>query len=302
VGTQQLSLLPVTREEFQQLADQTLTETELEQRATERALWARRRTASMEMPPQDLYSTYLRLEQQRGRTQLPVDLDTLWETLAQSAYLRDLGCRVLPDVEQRIMLLAGIPDVPDGTAVTASRTTFERGVPALDGTIACRLVTAIHELATVQLHEGVRLTDTDIESLRQALATQVREAYQTTLAVPRIEVLNEDAGHSQVMLAYLVIRGIIVSRQRTKGADPLFWREIAALEDLMREPDCVLSVHRIPSAQAHNLAHLLFDMTIPTIGDESRLDAPRPLFVAALEAAHRLANGMKVKKSDAASH
>ena len=40
VGTQQLSLLPVTREEFQQLADKTLTETELEQRATERALWA----------------------------------------------------------------------------------------------------------------------------------------------------------------------------------------------------------------------------------------------------------------------
>ena len=60
-----------------------------------------------------------------------------------------------------------------------------------DGTIACRLVTALHELATVQLHEGVRLTDTDIEPLRQALATQVREAYQTTLAVPRIEVLNE---------------------------------------------------------------------------------------------------------------
>ena len=352
VGTQQLSLLPVTREEFQQLADKTLTETELEQRATERALWARRRTASMEMPPQDLYSTYLRLEQQRDHTQLPVDLDTLWETLAQSAYLRALGCRVLPDVEQRIMLLAGIPDVPDGTAVTASRTTFEVGVPALagrlhfatygnpvfdallahlatfdlpecirrlevdvpdlpvkvvayavahagqDGTIACRLVTALHELATVQLHEGVRLTDTDIEPLRQALTTRVREAYQTTLAVPRIEALNEAAGHSQAMLDYLVIRGIILSRQRTRGADPLFWREIAALEDIMREPDCVLSVHRIPSAQAHNLSHLLFDMTIPTLGDESRLDAPRPLLVASLEAAYRLAHGMKVKKSE----
>jgi hypothetical protein len=238
VGTQQLSLLPVTREEFQQLADQTLTATVLEQRATERAQLAHRRTASMEMPPQDLYSTYLRLEQQKGHTQLPVDLDMLWETLAQSAYLRVLGCRALSDVEQRLMLLAGIPDVPDGTAVTASRITFEAGVPALagrlhfatygnpvfdailahlatfdlpacirrleidvpalpgkviayavahagqDGTIACRLVTALHELATVQLHEGVRLTDTDIEPLRQTLTARVREAYQTTLAVP----------------------------------------------------------------------------------------------------------------------
>ena len=124
VGTQQLSLLPVTREEFQQLADKTLTETELEQRATERALWAaaarqvwrcRHRTSTV---PTCVWSN-------RGAHTAPVDLDTLWETLAQSAYLRALGCRVLPDVEQRIMLLAGIPDVPDGTAVTTSRTTFE---------------------------------------------------------------------------------------------------------------------------------------------------------------------------------
>ena len=125
VGTQQLSLLPVTREEFQQLADKTLTETELEQRATERALLARHRTASMEMPPQDLYSTYLRLEQQRGHTQLPVDLDTLWETLAQSTYLRALGCRVLPDAAPQPSCSWQVsPGVPDGTAVTASRTTL----------------------------------------------------------------------------------------------------------------------------------------------------------------------------------
>jgi helicase-like protein len=146
--------------------------------------------------------------------------------------------------------------------------------------------------------EDVWLTDADIEPLRHTLTTRVREAYQTTLAVPRIEVLNEAAGCSQTMLDYLVIRGIILSRQRTRGADPLFWREIAALEDLMHEPDCVLRVRRIPSAQAHHLSHLLFDITMPNTGDESYLDAPRPLLVAALEAAHRLAHGMKVKKSE----
>jgi hypothetical protein len=37
------------------------------------------------------------------------------------------------------------------------------------------------------------------------------------------------------------------------------------------------------------------------MGDESRLDAHRPLLVAALEAAHRLANGMQMKKT-ASSH
>jgi superfamily II DNA/RNA helicase len=118
VGTQQLSLLPVTREEFQQLADKTLTATELEQRATERALWARHRTASMEMPPQDLYSTYLRLEQQRNHTPLPVDLDTLWETLAQSAYSRGYAAHryrrrtLAPDLGDAST--RGLPDDPGG--------------------------------------------------------------------------------------------------------------------------------------------------------------------------------------------
>jgi superfamily II DNA or RNA helicase len=352
VGTQQLSLLPVTREEFQQLADRSLTETELERRATERVWLARRRTASMEIPPQDLYHTYIRWEQQIGQKKLPVDLDTIWETLSQSPYLRALGCRILPDVEQHIMSLAHIPNVPDGVAVTTSRATFEVGVPDLegrlhfatygdpvfeailahietfdlspciqrlevdvpevpvkvvgyavahrdeDGRIACRLVTAIHELAMVQIHEDARLTDTDIKPLHHALAARVREEYQTTLAVPRLEVLNEAAGRSQTMLDYLVIRGIILSRQRTGGSEPLFWREIAALEDLLQEPDRVLRVRRIPSAQAQRLSHLLFDITVPNTGDESHLDAPRPLLVASLEAAHRLASGMKVRRAE----
>ena len=53
----------------------------------------------------------------------------------------------------------------------------------------------------------------------------------------------------------------------------------------------MIRVRRIPSAQAHHLSHLLFDMTVPNTGDESYLDAPRPLLIASLEAVHRLANG-----------
>src|SRR5262249_42901310 len=83
-----------------------------------------------------------------------------------------------------------------------------------------------------------------------------------------------------------------------RGAEPLFWREIAALEDIVQEPDRVLRVRRIPSAQAQRLSHLLFDITVPNTGDESHLDAPRPLLVASLEAAHRHANAMKVRRSE----
>lgn len=62
VGTQQLSLLPVTHDEFLELAQKTLSEAELERRAKERVRLARQRTASMEIPPQELYQMYRRLD------------------------------------------------------------------------------------------------------------------------------------------------------------------------------------------------------------------------------------------------
>jgi superfamily II DNA/RNA helicase len=52
VGTQQMSLLPVTPEEFAQLADKTLNPEALEREAIKRAKAARQRTASMETTPE----------------------------------------------------------------------------------------------------------------------------------------------------------------------------------------------------------------------------------------------------------
>jgi hypothetical protein len=352
VGTQQLSLLPVTRDEFQQLAAQTLTATELEKQAHERAMLAQRRTASMEMSPRDLYQTYLRLEQQTDQKPIPVDLDLIWETLTHSAYLRALGCRIMPDAEQRIMVLGNLPDLPEGTAVTTSRTTFDVGIPALEGRLhfatygdpafeailtqleafdlpaclrrlevdlpdvpvqvvgyavahadhegktGCRLITSLHDLKNLRIDETRDLTDADVAPLSTALEAMARNECQTTLVVPRIEALNAAAGRSQEILDYLVIRGIIESRQRTKGAETLFWREIADLEERFQEKDRVIRVHNIPSDQARQLSPLLFDITVPNIGDASYLDAPRPLLMVALEAAHRLANGMRVKRAE----
>ncbi|MGE3536743.1 MAG: helicase-related protein [Candidatus Tectimicrobiota bacterium] len=354
VGTQQLSLLPVSREEFQQLAARTLSATELERRATARAMLARRRTASMEMPPEELYNTYLRLEQQQQQHHhhAPVDLETIWNTLAHSAYLGALGCRVAPDASQNILELQNIPGVPDGLAVTTSRATFDIGVPALEGQLhfatygdlafeailahlqtfhlpacierleielpevpvtvvgyavahleedghsSCRLVTTFDAMETLRLHETAPLAEDDIVRARRALEGIARETYRLPPAVARIETLNETSGHSQEMLNYLVIYGIIASRQRTGGAEPLFWREIDALEELFRLPDSCIRVRRLPGAQTHALSGLLFDLAVPSTGDDIYLDAPRPLLFAALEAAHRLATDMRVKKSD----
>ena len=133
VGTQQISLLPVTREEFQELAEGKLKESELEERAKERAALARRRQASMEIPPEELYGIYERLSEHGPDEQPPVDLDAIWHALSTSAYLRDLGCTVHPDPAARCIVLNNVPDVPDGTALTLSRQHFEAGIPDLEG-------------------------------------------------------------------------------------------------------------------------------------------------------------------------
>jgi hypothetical protein len=352
VGTQQLSLLPVTRDEFQSLAEGTLTATEVERLATERARRARRRMESMAIPPQELHRTYVRLEQQQHHKQAPVELDFIWETLSQSAYLHALGCQVQADSTKRLLTLDNIPDLPKGTALTASRATYEQGATELQGplhfatygdaafeavldqlarfdlpacirrlavdipdipvtvigyaiackngrgNVECRLVTSMRELDHLELHTEAHLTDAEVHPLRQSLSALGRQAYETTLNAQRIETLNEAAGESQQALNDLVMRGIILSRQRTGRSAPLIWRELGELEDLLQNPKTRLRVRHIPNEAARVLSGLLFDLTIPNTGEESHLDALWPLGLSALESAYRRASAMKGKRSE----
>jgi len=133
VGTQQISLLPVTKEEFQQLAERSLSPERLEKIARERAFLAKRRSEGMEIPPRELYEIYLRLFHQSDEGVAPVGLEDIWGIVSSSRYLYDLGCRVAPDEKKRIMSLAGIHGIPDGAAVTTCRSVFDAGVPELEG-------------------------------------------------------------------------------------------------------------------------------------------------------------------------
>jgi superfamily II DNA or RNA helicase len=133
VGAQQLSLLPVTEQEFEDLAAARLLEAELMERAERRAREADERQRRMEMPARDLVEIYERLDAQAAANGAPVTLDDIWLTIKSSGYLRSLGCRVLPDDTSRVIELNHIPGIPDGTALTASRLAFERGLPGVSG-------------------------------------------------------------------------------------------------------------------------------------------------------------------------
>jgi len=84
---------------------------------------------SMEIPPEELYDVYRRLEQERAADVLPVDLGAIWIALSQSEYLEALGCKTAKDVDERLFIACGVDGVPDKTYLTTSRELLEQGLP-----------------------------------------------------------------------------------------------------------------------------------------------------------------------------
>ncbi len=128
VGTQQISLLPVKPEDFEQLAGGEITPEELEARALEQIKEQQKYRERMEIPPEDLYEIYMRISRKAERRPAPVDLPAIWDALSSSQYLKDQGCTAAGETENQLLKLTGIDGVPDGTVLTVSRKLFEEGM------------------------------------------------------------------------------------------------------------------------------------------------------------------------------
>ncbi|UWE04240.1 helicase-related protein [Laceyella sacchari] len=128
VGTQQLALLPVDPQDFQELAQGTLTPEELEYRIRERIEEQRKHLAYMEINPKDLYEIYKNMNGFHRRWQAPIDLQSIWSTLTESRYLQELGCKIF-DENNLILEINHVDGVPDGSVLTVSRELYESGLP-----------------------------------------------------------------------------------------------------------------------------------------------------------------------------
>lgn len=127
VGSQQISMLPVTEDEFADLAAGKLKKETLLKRAQERIKLQKQRTESMEIPAEDLYSIYLRSKEKRDKNRPPVTLVDIWDALANSRYLRDLGSTVYTG--KTVMTMCGIEKVPDQVKMTIDRGLYENQAP-----------------------------------------------------------------------------------------------------------------------------------------------------------------------------
>jgi hypothetical protein len=205
------------------------------------------------------------------------------------AILQQIEAFPLPDGIRRLEV-----NVPGVQASMVGYAVAEQGV---DGLPHCRLVTSWDDLASLHLDDSRSLSEPELEPLRQRLHDMARQEFAMAQAVPRIEALNERVRRSQLQLDYLVGYGLLQSRQQTGVAEPLFRREMQALEGILQGRDSV-RVHRISAASAQRLSGLLFDLTLPQVGEEGFIDAPQSLLQASLDAVYRVANGLKRRRAE----
>lgn len=97
VGVQQISLLPVTQEEFRMLHSGELSPEQLEEQSIARLEKQKKVNASMEMSAEDLYQMYSRMSEQLRSLHYPANTSDLWKCLTESEYLKQNGSRVLAD-------------------------------------------------------------------------------------------------------------------------------------------------------------------------------------------------------------
>jgi len=131
VGRQQVSLLPVSVEEFDALAAGRLSERELEKRALERVAAQQQRAASMEMPATELFDVYQRITRVYRQSRLPVSLDDIAATLQESTYLAQMGCRTRSSPAGQALEIAGMEGLPHGAVLTTARALHDK--QKLDG-------------------------------------------------------------------------------------------------------------------------------------------------------------------------
>ena len=149
-------------------------------------------------------------------------LDDVWATLSTSPYLRSLGCRVLSDQTARAIELNHIPGVPDGMVLTASRDTFERGLPEVS---------------------GLRFASYGEPAFDAILALTAVAALP--LGIRRVSVPIPGADGAEIV-GYVVMR-----RNEDGAAAPHVVRDMADLDDLAIDAETPVPPSAIESLRAH---------------------------------------------------
>lgn len=91
VGIQQISMLPVTPEEFYKLSTGEIDPDVLEQNSIKKLEEQKRSARSMELPAEEIYQLYKKQSEQMKNAAIPARLEDIRDALLNSTYLKEYG-------------------------------------------------------------------------------------------------------------------------------------------------------------------------------------------------------------------
>ncbi|NWH06599.1 helicase-related protein [Desulfobacter latus] len=350
VGTQQVSMLPVSVEEFNDLAAGDITPQELEASAKERIKEQNNRRQSMEIPARELYEIYLRLTQTREKNSVPITLDNIWQAFTEADFLKRIGCRMIKETANTILEFSGLDEFPEGACLTTDRKSFEQGGRELNGPLhfgsygdpvfdavintyqafelppaiqrisetiqdmdtevvgyavavkrqgkatSVKLVARWSDLKNIEIDEKADLSQMDLAPVKKQLHSLVRKEYDPTRAVGLLEQLNFKAATAQRIMNLICIKGLLLPIGSTE--DENFWTITKGIEELLAQRDRLM-VSKLPVKILEKIhPYLLTEIQVPKTGEYTTLTLAIHFIAAALDEGYRVADAMRVKKSE----
>lgn len=226
VGAQQISLLPVTQEDFLRLSAGLMTSDELERLSVERLKKQKEASVSMEMSAEDMYLMYSRMSHEMRQRQQPASIENLWDCLTTSNYLKSFGSELndngvwhLPASEewpvlngtnrkesnteglqyiswsntQIDILLSKLGSVSSETSYIRLVTIPERDDIAglvVSTTEGAKLIISYDQLSGLEIDETAALSDTDVVHCQEQLRNLIRSDCQRRLQTSEVEARN----------------------------------------------------------------------------------------------------------------
>ena len=326
VGTQQISMLPVTIEEFRELEDGKMTLDELERISKEKLRRQMESTESMEIPADEMYDMYKKQSRYMKQTAIPARIDDLKSAFLGSAFLKSLGTEekdgvVTIPVNDEIRGFTGTFDrektlesVPfmtwgnsdiDNVLETMSRDVESSGcirrisverdnieyvgyaVAAMD---RVRLVTSYSELEGININERYRITTEDEKRCTDELSARCASE-QAELSLRRMSrKTNREFADIHEKLLRCAAAGIL--RQLEERGDTKLTDVLRTLDN---EPKAIYSVV-LPNDFIGKDNKLLFPIINPMLRPQVNVTG---LFLKSVtEMIKRSAGGIKKKKSE----
>jgi ERCC4-related helicase len=135
VGKQKYALLPVEPEDFQKLADGTITEEALEQKAIAKIEEQTRLRKNLEMSDKNQYEMYRVMSSRFRATQVPITLEEIQQALVGSEPLRSLGFLQSGAADSTVYQMPHLDEGEPTGLITFSRETFAEGAKGQFGSI-----------------------------------------------------------------------------------------------------------------------------------------------------------------------